>query len=474
MRLLARAENCLLVAAGNTVLKADTASGTVTVLQVPDKCVGSDILTLGLDEEQTHIYVGFSCKTLACFELASGKFVSCITLRKRAAAVVAGSFAAVALDRSAGPELRRMMAVVADNAGDIYALDAPTLRQMAYVGGHTATVLTDLELSAASTAVGAGAGLRLVASADRDEKVRMSRFPDLETIQCFCLGHTSVVASVSFVRLGGPGGRDVLLSSGWDHRVCLWDPLSGELLHSVDCAEGAEVEAVEAVEAAEPVDEIAEEGEASASVEATAEAGAEAGEGAAGGEGEGDADEEKKQYDEGSAGHYPHRVLGVTLGAEVLVVVIFKGLPLMKIYKCTQGQSSSGAGLALEELRTLTLPAPAVDVVCSSESATSTQLAVLLPKPHGLQLLDLSLLATISAALNVEDVTSSGTYVAALVAAADSLGFDFSLPAGSAGADQPTGMKKHTLDKRFNSAENIDVRIKRGSKRSKRGGRSGN
>ncbi|KAJ1442027.1 hypothetical protein B484DRAFT_88151 [Ochromonadaceae sp. CCMP2298] len=457
MRLLARAENCLFVAAGNAVLKADTASGAVTILQVPaDKCVGSDVLTLGLDEEQTHIYVGFSCKTLACFEMSSCKFVGCTTLRKRPAGVVAGSFPATALDRSADPEQLRTMVVVADNAGDIYALDAPNLRQMAYVTGHTATVLTDLELCVPS--LGAGAGLRLVASADRDEKVRVSRFPDLETIQCFCLGHTSVVASVSFVRLGGAGGRDLLLSSGWDHKICLWDPLSGELLHSVVCAEGAEAEEAEVA-----VEEIAEEaGEASASVEAAADA---AGEGAAEGEGEGegDADEEKKQYDEGSAGHYPHRVLGVTVGAEVLVAVIFKGLPLMKIYKCTQAQSSSGAGLALEELQTQSLHAPAVDVVCIPGSATSApQLAVLLPKPHGLQLLDLSL----SGALTLSAV--SGTFVAALVAAADSLGFDFALPAGSAGADQPTGMKKHTLDKRFNSAENIDCRIKRGSKRSKK------
>ncbi|KAJ1415981.1 hypothetical protein B484DRAFT_401296 [Ochromonadaceae sp. CCMP2298] len=297
-------------------------------------------------------------------------------------------------------------------------------------------------LKLCAPSVGAGAGLRLVVSADRDEKVRVSRFPDLETIQCFCLGHTSVMASVS-VRLGGPGGRDVLLFSGWDHKICLWDPLSGELLHSVVCAEGVE----------------AEEAEVAGAVEGEGE-----------GEGEGDVDEEKKQYDEGSAGHYPHGVLGV--GAEMLVAVIFKGLPLMKIYKCTQAQSSSGAGLELEELQTLSLHASAMDVVCIRDSATSAmQLAVLLPKSlglqllpksHGLQLLDLFLSGALT--LNADSLR----VVAALMAATDSLGFDFALPAGSAGADQPTGMNKHTQDKRFNSAENIDCRIKRASKGSKK------
>lgn len=33
------------------------------------------------------------------------------------------------------------------------------------------------------------------------------------------------------------------------------------------------------------------------------------------------------------------------------------------------------------------------------------------------------------------------------------------------------GMKKHTLDKRFNSAENIQTRTNRGAKRSKRSNR---
>jgi hypothetical protein len=47
---------------------------------------------------------------------------------------------------------------------------------------------------------------------------------------------------------------------------------------------------------------------------------------------------------------------------------------------------------------------------------------------------------------------------------------NFVVPGGSAGAESATGMKKHTLDRRYNSKENISLRTsgKKGAKRSKR------
>src|SRR5690606_28966124 len=61
-------------------------------------------------------------------------------------------------------------------------------------------------------------------SSDRDEKVRVSRFPDLETIVSYCLGHSSVVSSVAFLSVAN---QPLLVSASWDHRLCLWNPQNG-------------------------------------------------------------------------------------------------------------------------------------------------------------------------------------------------------------------------------------------------------
>ena len=55
-----------------------------------------------------------------------------------------------------------------------------------------------------------------------------------------------------------------------------------------------------------------------------------------------------------------------------------------------------------------------------------------------------------------------------------SLGFDFELPQVGSEGNPTSGMQKHTLDKRFNSAENLQQRTgRRGVKRSKRTNRGG-
>jgi hypothetical protein len=50
-------------------------------------------------------------------------------------------------------------------------------------------------------------------------------------------------------------------------------------------------------------------------------------------------------------------------------------------------------------------------------------------------------------------------------------GLDFALPDATTEGNQTGGLKKHTLDKRFNSAENLQARTGRGAKRSKRANR---
>ena len=96
-------------------------------------------------------------------------------------------------------------------AGELYAfplpaLDKPPRRLLA----HTSSVLTGV-----SYANG------LVATADRNEKVRISQFPRCEEIESFCLGHTDFVSGVEFLS----GTR--LVSCGGDGFLRVWDAATG-------------------------------------------------------------------------------------------------------------------------------------------------------------------------------------------------------------------------------------------------------
>lgn len=97
-------------------------------------------------------------------------------------------------------------------AGELYAfplpaLDKPPRRLLA----HTSSVLTGV-----SYANG------LVATADRNEKVRVSQFPRCEEIESFCLGHTDFVSGVEFLS----GTR--LVSCGGDGYLRVWDAATGD------------------------------------------------------------------------------------------------------------------------------------------------------------------------------------------------------------------------------------------------------
>jgi len=69
---------------------------------------------------------------------------------------------------------------------------------------------------------------RAVATADRDNKIRISRLPDAFIVDAFLLGHRESIAQVKFV------SRSLLVSSSLDGTVRLWDC---EGLDQIDCIE---------------------------------------------------------------------------------------------------------------------------------------------------------------------------------------------------------------------------------------------
>ncbi|KAI8979483.1 WD40-repeat-containing domain protein [Mycotypha africana] len=71
---------------------------------------------------------------------------------------------------------------------------------------------------------------KYVITSDRDEHIRVSRYPNGYNIESFCLGHTDVVTRIEIL----PWNENILVSSGGDCTVRIWDYLKGTEISSID------------------------------------------------------------------------------------------------------------------------------------------------------------------------------------------------------------------------------------------------
>ncbi|GAB5587702.1 hypothetical protein Unana1_02602 [Umbelopsis nana] len=120
--------------------------------------------------------------------------------------------------------------VEADKFGDVYSFPvesttdptadkAEEAKKLKPLVGHVSMV-TDMVLSADN---------KYVITADRDEHVRVSRFPNGYNIESFCLGHTDVITNIRIV----PWSSNVLATIGGDNTFRLWDFVAGKQLQSI-------------------------------------------------------------------------------------------------------------------------------------------------------------------------------------------------------------------------------------------------
>mmetsp|Transcript_11563 Transcript_11563/g.48082 ORF Transcript_11563/g.48082 Transcript_11563/m.48082 type:complete len:281 (-) Transcript_11563:2942-3784(-) len=125
-------------------------------------------------------------------------------------------------------------ALVSDKAGDLWRLkletDGPDVVTIEDVEGGTNepilghfSVLTDFDVAE-----------RAVATADRDNKIRISRLPEAFVIDAFLLGHRESIAQVKFV------SSSLLVSSSLDGTVRLWDRNSMDQIDEIEL-EGEEI-----------------------------------------------------------------------------------------------------------------------------------------------------------------------------------------------------------------------------------------
>lgn len=122
--------------------------------------------------------------------------------------------------------------VVSDAVGDVYRLplaqsvnmkSEDDAQEQYRLLGHFSTV-TSVSLTS-----------NYVATTDRDNKIRVSRYPLSYVIESFCLSHTQFISSVQYIE------RDLLLSASGDGTIRLWHALKGTQL---DCVHLSQCDAI--------------------------------------------------------------------------------------------------------------------------------------------------------------------------------------------------------------------------------------
>lgn len=111
--------------------------------------------------------------------------------------------------------------VIADKAGDAYlfSTSCPT-ETGTLILGHLSMLLDILVTH----------DMKYVLTTDRDEKIRVSMFPNCYNIISYCLGHAKFVTNISEL----PHEKTILISCGGDGTFKLWDYKHGSELMSVN------------------------------------------------------------------------------------------------------------------------------------------------------------------------------------------------------------------------------------------------
>ncbi|KAL3919635.1 MAG: hypothetical protein SGILL_003659, partial [Bacillariaceae sp.] len=103
-----------------------------------------------------------------------------------------------------------------DLAGDAYAYNLLEKGHRLLLG-HTASMLTGVAVLEGSDRD--STSYACIATCDRDEKIRISRFPETYIIEGYLLGHTKFVTAIAPV----PTHSSLLVSCGGDMTLRLWD-----------------------------------------------------------------------------------------------------------------------------------------------------------------------------------------------------------------------------------------------------------
>ena len=168
----------------------------------------------------------FACtdsdKAVVTFELDYNNTENCLKLKKRQPLPKRPNALTTTVDDKA--------VLVADKFGDVYALDVSEEKvpegTLDPILGHV-SLLTDIAVTTDSD------GKQLVFTADRDEHIRITHYPQTYIINKWLFGSKQFVSTLCLAQWG----PELLFSAGGDSFVHSWNWKSGELLDSLDISD---------------------------------------------------------------------------------------------------------------------------------------------------------------------------------------------------------------------------------------------
>ncbi|KAM3967344.1 tRNA (guanine-N(7)-)-methyltransferase non-catalytic subunit wuho [Aphomia sociella] len=110
--------------------------------------------------------------------------------------------------------------LVADKSGDVLIYSIKDEDSGTKLLGHLSLLLDVLQTQDG----------KYIITCDRDEKIRVSNYPNTYNIQTFCLGHKEFVNHIELL----PHNNKYLTSTSGDGTIKCWDYVNGRLCYSID------------------------------------------------------------------------------------------------------------------------------------------------------------------------------------------------------------------------------------------------
>ncbi|ORX57704.1 WD40 repeat-like protein [Piromyces finnis] len=111
--------------------------------------------------------------------------------------------------------------LVADGFGDVYRYSIIDSEENGKLMMGHVSMLTDILLSRDE---------KYILTSDRDEKIRVTKYPKTYIIKNFCFGHKEYISKMCFI----PNNESLLLSGGGDDYLFLWDYVNAKVIQKID------------------------------------------------------------------------------------------------------------------------------------------------------------------------------------------------------------------------------------------------
>ncbi|CAH0725174.1 unnamed protein product, partial [Brenthis ino] len=208
MTLMEVSDNIIAVANGSYVDYYDYTSHKMLQLKLNAPAQDDDfVIDIVISHDNKLLAVLFSSsKRLLIYEIPELNIVQSFTLPRSASKIRFG--------------VNNNQIFVADKTGDVLIYDIFKEDKGTKLLGHLSLLLNVLQTNDG----------QYIITCDRDEKIKVSCYPNTYTIQTYCMGHKEFVNNIELV----PHTTGILISTSGDGTVKVWNYTNGKLLYTID------------------------------------------------------------------------------------------------------------------------------------------------------------------------------------------------------------------------------------------------